>query len=235
MTLTPKPEFQAVRKNKLFEEVATQLERLIHEQLKPGDRLPAERELAQMFQVSRSSIRDAVRRLESVGLVEPRQGAGTIVREVSSSSVVSPLASVLRHKRKLVGELLEVRQMIEPALAARAATHSSPEAIVQMQDILRRQGEKVGRGELTVEEDAEFHYAIATAADNSVILKVLDVLMDLLRETRERSLQVQGRLKKSYAGHRRILAALKRRDPKAAEAAMRQHLQDVQKIVFKQL
>jgi GntR family transcriptional repressor for pyruvate dehydrogenase complex len=230
-----RPEFEAVRRNKLYEQVADRLERLIVDELKPGDKLPAERELALMFQVSRSSIRDAIRRLESMGLVESRQGAGTIVRDLSGASLMSPLASVLLKKRKLVGELLEVREMFEPALAARAATHSSPEAIVRMEGILRRQGEKVGRGELTVEEDAEFHYAIATAADNSVILKVLDVLMDLLRETRERSLQVQGRLKKSYAGHRRILAALKRGDPKAAEAAMRQHLQDVQKIVFKQL
>jgi GntR family transcriptional repressor for pyruvate dehydrogenase complex len=228
-----KPEFEVLRRNKLYEQVAGQLEDLIVRQLKPGDKLPPERQLAAMFKVSRSSIRDAIRRLEAMGMVEPRQGAGTVVRDFSG--VANPLTSVLLQKRKLVDELLEVRQMIEPALAARAATHCSPEAIAEMQAILRRQGEKVHRGELTIEEDSEFHYAIAQAADNSVILKVLDVLMDLLRETRERNLQMKGRLEHSYANHLRILSALKRRDAAAAERAMRHHLQDVKRIVFKQL
>ncbi|MFZ3212542.1 MAG: FCD domain-containing protein, partial [Terriglobales bacterium] len=70
------------------------------------------------------------------------------------------------------------------------------------------------------------------ASDNSVVLKVLDVLMDLLRETRERSLQVEGRPQKSIAGHRRILAAIKRHDPVAAELAMRRHIEEVSEIVL---
>jgi len=73
------------------------------------------------------------------------------------------------------------------------------------------------------------------ASDNSVVLKVVDTLMDLLRETRERSLQVEGRQQKSLAGHRRILAALKQGDAKAAEAAMRRHLQEIEKIVLQKL
>ena len=90
-------------------------------------------------------------------------------------------------------------------------------------------------GELAIDEDSEFHYAIALASDNSVVLTVVDTLMDLLRETRERSLQVEGRQQKSLAGHRRILAALKQGDAKAAEAAMRRHLQEIEKIVLQRL
>jgi GntR family transcriptional repressor for pyruvate dehydrogenase complex len=93
----------------------------------------------------------------------------------------------------------------------------------------------VGRGELGIEEDSAFHYTIALASDNTAVLKVVDVLMDLLRETRERSLQVEGRQEKSLAGHRRILAALKRGDAAAAEAAMRRHLQEMEKIVLQKL
>jgi len=125
--------------------------------------------------------------------------------------------------------------MIEPPLAARAATRASAEEIAYLEDILRRQKEKVRRGELAIEEDSEFHYAIATATKNSVVLKVLDVLMDLLRESRERSLQVEGRLQRSFAGHRRILGAIKRRDAAAAEAAMRRHLKEIEEIVLKKL
>ena len=235
MGTAAKPAFAALRRSKLYEQVAGKLERLIVDELKPGDKLPPERELAAMFKVSRSSIRDAIRKLEAVGLVEPRQGAGTIVCDISSASLLDPLTSVLLQKRKLVGELLEVRHMIEPPLAARAATRATAEQLAVMEGILVRQQEKVRRGEATIEEDSEFHYAIATAANNSVILKVLDVLMDLLRETRERSLQVEGRLDKSYAGHLRILSALKRKNAEAAERAMRQHLREVKHIVFQQL
>src|SRR5207244_2980311 len=148
----------------------------------------------------------AIRSLELVGLVEPRQGAGTVVREVSAESLVNPLTIVLA--RQQVSELLAVRKMTEPPLAARAATHASVGEITEMEEILRRQDDKVRRGELAIEEDSEFHYNVAMASDNSVVLKVLDVLMDLLRETRERSLQVEGRPQKSLAGHRRILMAI---------------------------
>jgi GntR family transcriptional repressor for pyruvate dehydrogenase complex len=232
---TPKTEFEAVRRNRIYEEVAKRLERLILEEMRSGDKLPPERQLAEMFSVSRSSIREAIRTLEMMGLVARRQGAGTVVRELSAESIVVPISNVLMRKRESVAELLDVRKMIEPPLAARAALHATADEIAELEEILRRQGEKVGRGELTIDEDSEFHYGIALAADNTVVLQVLDVLMDLLRETRERSLQVEGRLQKSFAGHQRILAALKRRDAAAAEAAMRRHVEDVEQIVLKKL
>ena len=229
-------EFEAVKKTKLYEKVVQQVQGMIADGLlKPGDRLPPERELAETFQVSRSSLRDAIRALEVMGLVEPRQGEGTIVRDLSASSLVSPLSAVLSQKRELVGELLDVRRIIEPPLAARAARHATPEDLAWLKDILRRQKEKVERGELAVEEDSEFHYAIARAAKNSVVLKVLDVFMDLLRESRERSLQVGGRLQKSFAGHVRILSAICRRNAPAAEKAMRTHIEEIERIVLKKL
>lgn len=235
MAIALKSDFEAVRKGKVYEEVAKQIERLILKKLKPGDKLPSERELAEMLQVSRSSIRDAIRGLELMGLVEPRQGAGTIVREVSADSLVNPFTNALKHKQVLVGELLDFRKMLEPPLAARAATHASPEEISEMEEILQRQEEKLSRGETTIAEDAEFHYGVAMASGNNVVLKVLDILMDLLRETRERSLQVEGRPKKSLTGHRRILAAIKRKDAESAHAAMRRHIEDVEEIVLDEI
>ena len=131
-----------------------------------------------------------------------------------------------------MSELLDFRRMLEPPLAARAATHASPDEISEMEEILNRQEQKLRSGESAIAEDAEFHYAVALASGNSVVLKVLDILMDLLRETRERSLQVEGRPQKSLAGHRRILAAIKRHDAEAAKAAMRRHIEDVEEIVL---
>ncbi|MGC2170151.1 MAG: FadR/GntR family transcriptional regulator [Candidatus Sulfotelmatobacter sp.] len=224
--------FETVRRKKVYEDVARQIERLILKKLRPGDKLPSERELAEILSVSRSSIRDAIRSLELAGMVEPRQGAGTIVREVSASSVANPLANSLKRKEELMSELLDFRRILEPPLAGRAATHASPEEISEMEDILNRQEQKLRKAESTIGEDSEFHYAVAMASGNSVVLKVLDILMDLLRETRERSLQVEGRPQKSLAGHRRILAAIKRHDTEAAKAAMRRHIEDVEEIVL---
>ena len=233
MPVTFNPEFETVRRNKVYEEVARQIERLILKKLQPGDKLPSERELAETLGVSRSSIRDAIRSLELMGMVEPRQGAGTIVREISSDSLANPLVNVLKRKEELVSELLDFRKMLEPPLAARAAARVSADEISEMEEILQRQQEKQSLGEAAVAEDAEFHYSIALASGNSVVLKVLDILMDLLRGTRERSLQVEGRPQRSLAGHRRILAALKRHDAEAAKAAMRRHIEDVEEIVLK--
>jgi GntR family transcriptional repressor for pyruvate dehydrogenase complex len=229
--------FEAIRKDrtKIYEAVAEQIQRRIIEDLKPGDALPPERELVRMFGVSRSSVRDAIRKLELLGLVEPRQGAGTVVREPSTDVLSSPLTSVLLQKRKVIAELLDFRKMLEPPLARRAALHASPEQIAAMEEILRRQESKLHLGKITIEEDSEFHYSIALAAENSVVVKVVDVLMDLLRKTRERSLQTEGRQQKSLAGHRRIVAALKRGDALAAEAAMRRHLSEIEKIVLQEL
>ncbi len=232
MPTAVKSDFEIVRRNKVYEEVARQIERLILNKLRPGDKLPSERELAETLKVSRSSIRDAIRSLELVGLVEPRQGAGTIVREVTAGSIVNSFTEALKHRRELVSELLDFRRMLEPPLAARAATHASEDDVAEMEEILQRQAEKQRQGEAAVSEDAEFHYSIALASGNSVVLKVLDVLMDLLRDTRERSLQVDGRSQKSLAGHRRILAAIKRRDTEAARDAMRHHIEDVEEIVL---
>src|SRR5271154_5801692 len=102
-----KPDFEVIRRNKVYEEVAQQIERLILKKLHPGDKLPSERELAEMLKVSRSSIRDAIRGLELMGMVEPRQGAGTIVREVSAESLVNAFANALRRRHELVSELLD--------------------------------------------------------------------------------------------------------------------------------
>ncbi len=221
-----------MRRTRVYEAVAAQIQAQIAEgRLRPGDRLPPERELAEAFGVSRDSVRDAIRVLELAGLVVPRQGEGTVVRELSLESVVSPLASALLQRKDLLADLLDARRIIEPALAYRAAQRADDEDIRAMAEILRRQAAKVRAGEPGIEEDTAFHYRLATAARNRVILKVMDVLMDLLREGRARSLQVQGRPQRSLEGHRRILAALRRRDPAGAQRAMEQHLEEIGRIL----
>ena len=233
MPASSKLEFEAIRKAKVYEEVARQLQHKVLHEMQPGDLLPPEIELAQTFGVSRGSVRDAIHSLELIGLLDRLPGKGTVVRKVSPDSSAEPLAAALVQQRHRVHELLDIRKIIEPALAFRAATHITVEELAELQRILGQQEEKVRRQQLAIEEDCQFHYNIAMAAGNGVMLKILDILMDLLRETREQSLQTEGRLEKSLACHRRILGALQEHDGLAAEAAMREHLQEIEGIVRK--
>jgi GntR family transcriptional regulator, transcriptional repressor for pyruvate dehydrogenase complex len=234
MATSLKPDFEIIRRNKVYEEVARQIERLIDKKLKPGDKLPSERELAEILKVSRGSIRDAIRSLELLGLLEPRQGTGTIVRAKASDSHLHPFENALKRRKEAVGELLDFRKMLEPPLAARAATHASDEEIAELDAVLDRQEKKHKQGESSVTEDTEFHYNIALASGNSVVLKVIDILMDLLRETRARWLQIGDRSQKSLDGHRRILNAIRRHDSTAARSAMLRHIEDVEGIVLEE-
>ena len=232
---TAKIEFESIPRGRVYKAIAQQLQRRIVTDLKPGDTLPSERELVQMLGVSRSTVREAVHSLEVMGLLEVRQGVGTVVRDSAADSLLNPVADALLQKQHHISELLDVRKMIEPGVARIAACHITPEHVEAMEKILQRQEEKLQRGEPAVEEDSSFHYTIAAAADNSVILKLVDVLMDLLRETRERTLQIDGRAQKSLAGHRRILAALQQHDAVAAGDAMLTHISEIEDIVLNQL
>ena len=234
--LPAKAEFEAVPRTKLYQKVVKQVQDIIRDGLlRPGDMLPPERELAERLHVSRGSLREAILALESMGLVEPRHGEGTIVRDLSAAPLVNQLSVMLVQKRALVGELLEFRLMIEPTLAARAAANATEEEIAHLEEILSRQQAKIDQGELAIEEDSKFHYAIAQAARNSVVLKVLDVFMDYLRDSRELSLQVEGRPQKSLNSHRRILNAIARKNPAAAEKAMRRHITTIEGLLLKKM
>ncbi|MHB8731994.1 MAG: FadR/GntR family transcriptional regulator [bacterium] len=222
-----------VRKTKVYAEVAAQIQRLIADgRLKPGDKLPPERELAEIFGVSRSSVRDAIRVLEVQGLVEPRHGDGTLVREIPIDRLVRPLADALSAGKDQLADLFDMRKMLEPPLARAAAFRATDDDVRALEQIVERQTQRVRAGELALEDDNEFHYRIATAAKNQVVLRTMDILMDLLRDSRARSLQGPGRAEKSLEGHRRILDAIKRRDPDAAAQRMRGHIEEIEGTLF---
>ena len=226
-------DLEPVRRTKVYAEVASQIHRLIAEgRLEPGDHLPPERDLAEMFGVSRTSVRDAIRVLEMRGLVEPRPGEGTIVKQIPIDAIVSPLADALAASKDLTADLFDMRKMLEPPLARAASLRATAEDLEAMDEILTRQAERIRVGEIAIAEDNEFHYRIATAAKNRVVLRVIDVVMDLLKDSRARSLQGPGRAGKSLNGHRRILDAIRGRDPDAAAAEMRLHIEEIEQILF---
>jgi GntR family transcriptional regulator, transcriptional repressor for pyruvate dehydrogenase complex len=222
-----------VRKTRVYHEIVDQIRELIAAgRIKPGDRLPPERELAELFRASRNSVRDAIRVLEQMGLTESRQGDGTYVRTVSVEELAEPLALMLLQSRQQMRELWEARRVFEPAIAEFAASRITDEELDDLDAILEAQRRKTEVGDIALEEDTAFHYGIAEAARNTVMLRALNTLVDLLRESRERALERHHPPDQSLKGHVRIVAALRRRDAAGARAEMLRHLHEMEALAF---
>jgi GntR family transcriptional regulator, transcriptional repressor for pyruvate dehydrogenase complex len=222
-----------IRSTRIYEEIVRQVKTMIAEgRLKGGDRLPPERDLAEKFVVSRTSVREALRALESLGLVEIRPGEGTFIREVSIDALVEPLALLMASQREATGELFEARRLLEPSLAALAASRATPEEIHEMERILEEQSREIGAGRTGLAQDAQFHAAIGVASHNRAITRIAHAIMDLLAQSREESLNTPGRPTRSHEDHRRVLAAIRDRDPEAARAAMLEHIAAVERLVL---
>src|SRR5438876_9994891 len=222
-----------IKSTRIYQEIVRQVKAMIAEgRLKSGDQLPPERDLAEKFVVSRTSVREALRALESLGLVEIRPGEGTFVREVSVESLIEPLALVMASQREAIGELFEARRMIEPALAALAARRATPEELHEMERILEEQAKAVAAGNTGLAQDAAFHAAIGVAAHNAAITRIAHAIMDLLTQSREESLNTPGRPQRSHQDHCRILRAIRAHDERAAHQAMLDHLAAVESLVL---
>ncbi len=219
---------QEIKKTRVSEDIVAQLKRLIAEgKLRSGDQLPSERELSEQFKVSRPSVREAIRALESMGLLEARQGHGTYVA-TSVEALVQPLAHAIAREENAIQEMFEVRRLLEPQLAALAAARAGAPELEELADILEKQARQVAEGGTGAELDTAFHSTLARSAKNTLLLRLNDTLVDCLRDSRRRSLETPERPRRSLAGHRAILRALRARDPKAAQRAMRKHLQEIE-------
>ena len=222
-----------IKSTRIYQEIVRQVKGMIAEgRLKSGDQLPPERDLAEKFVVSRTSVREALRALESLGLIEIRPGEGTFVREVSIDALIGPLALVMTSQRAAIGELFEARRVLEPAIAALAASRATPEEVQEMERILEDQAREIAAGRTGLAQDAAFHAAIGTAAHNRAITRLVHAIMDLLGQSREESINTPGRAARSHQDHRRIVQAVAQRDSAAARQAMLDHLVGVEALVL---
>src|SRR5437762_9392216 len=136
-----------IKSTRIYQEIVRQVKAMIAEgRLKSGDQLPPERDLAEKFLVSRTSVREALRALESVGLIEIRPGEGTFVREISVEALVEPLALVLLSQRAMIEELFEARRMLEPVIAGLAARRATKDEVQEMERILEAQAKEISGG-----------------------------------------------------------------------------------------
>ncbi len=224
---------KAVKKKRVYEDIVKQIRNLIQKgKLKQGDQLPTERELVDTFKVSRASVREAIRYLESMKLVESRQGNGTYVIASSEEALVQPLAASLFLEKDNLLDIFSIRKIIEPQIAQLAAENATASEINELEEILQEQVKDLSSGLNLTKTDSEFHNLLIQTAKNRVLERLLLAVLDLLAQTREKYLQVEGRAQRSLEGHQKIFSAIKARNPVAARQAMRRHLEEVEHILF---
>ena len=223
---------RAIKKTRIYEDVVSQIHELIKDgRLKAGDQLPSERELAETFKVSRTSVREALRALETQGLMVTRTGMGTFVADLPTESLVELLAKLLIEAKDALADIFEMRKLIEPQIAALAAERASKRDVERMREILKKQREQISQGVMAVEADAEFHFSIGQATQNQALQKLVSGLMELLSHSREESLQTPGRSAASLASHISILSAIEDNDKGRARKAMLNHIEKVEQNI----
>ncbi|MFI5057916.1 MAG: FadR/GntR family transcriptional regulator [Candidatus Acidiferrales bacterium] len=221
--------YKIVRSSRLYEQIVQQVEESIRKGvLKPGDQLPPERELAQQFGVSRTAVREAVKALREKGFVEAYPGRGTFITDGTSHAIRQSLDRMIK-----IGQpegstfLAEVREILEPEIAALAAARAEEADLASMREAVGVMDNARRDSDAFIEADLDFHLALAEAAANPIILSLIDSIVGLLREQRLRIFQVEGGPERGQDHHKRILEAVERHDAVAAREAMKAHLRQV--------
>ncbi|MGH9106681.1 MAG: FadR/GntR family transcriptional regulator [Acidimicrobiales bacterium] len=223
-------ELRPARRVRLYEQLERQLRRYIRDAgLKPGDRFPTERELAEQLAVSRTSVRQAIVSLQVQGLVDVRHGDGMYVRRLDG--LLEPPAELLERRRRLP-EILEARDTLECRLAALAAERRTAEDLAAIYRGLDQMQEEIARGDLGTDGDAIFHHAVTMAAKNEVLVHLMSVIQEPITESRFESLSEPGRPRRSLAAHRRIADAIQLGDARAAAHAMHRHIKLVSDVAL---
>lgn len=218
---------EPIKRARLYETVAHQIKTLIRNgTLKVGDQLPSERELTTQLNVSRTSIREALRALEMAGYIESRVGVsgGTFVKDVSIEQIVEPFAMVLYKHKNFVLDILEVRRILEVEIAEMAADRRTEDDLQKIADSLLRMETDIVGGGIGLDGDSDFHYALARATHNQVLLNVVDTITQVTYETRRDTLELPHEPGKALQEHKGIAEAVGRGDVASSGELMRAHL-----------
>ncbi|MEO5964523.1 MAG: FadR/GntR family transcriptional regulator [Candidatus Limnocylindrales bacterium] len=223
------PQFAVLNRSTLPDEIASRLLELIRAQeLRPGDKLPAERTLAQLMQVSRPVLREALRALSIMKVVEIRQGAGTYITALEPQQLVSHLDFVFSKDSVALANVLEARRVVEVGNVRLAAQRVGPAELAELDAIVARLRTAVGDAERFSDLDIAFHNAVCEAADNFLLAQFMRIINTLAKVSRERTGATRAFRERALADHEPILAALRAGDPDAAAAAMQAHLDHVE-------
>ncbi|MBZ4688644.1 MAG: GntR family transcriptional regulator [Clostridiales bacterium] len=234
--------------NRINEKPASVHERVIREiksaimqgQLKPGDKLPPERELARMLGVSRTSLREALKLLELSGVVTIKHGQGVFISDTNSSEYLQKLISHIFVDNQKIIELFEIRKVLETQAVVWACEKAEDEEFDEILKLLDNTKKLLKKNKsdyfrILARQDDKFHQMIVSAAGNNVLKLIMQTMLDLLAENREKAASIPQRPEKSLEEHMLIAKSLKKRDVVAAKNTMLRHLENVERDVLKHL
>ncbi len=221
--------FQPIKPKKVSAQIAEQIRSsILAGEFAPGDKLPPERELAEMFGVSRPSVREALNILSASGLVMSYQGGGTVVMSLVETTAGNPLTELIRYQQERALDVIEVRKGMESWTAFYAAQRSLPEDIRRLEEIIQGMEQNLDGLKPSENLDANFHIVIARATHNIVWQHLMQTIFDAMKEFQQSVWRAVYLTREDhhllFRHHRRIYEAIKARDAEGARDAMLEHL-----------
>ncbi|WP_027721942.1 FadR/GntR family transcriptional regulator [Maridesulfovibrio zosterae] len=211
--------------------VAKQIAELIESgEFKQGDKLPPERTLAEKFQVSRSSVREAIKCLAQKNLVESRRGDGTYILTDIDADIFEAFTSAFSDQKKRLSDIFQFRMVVEPQIAALAAMAMDDETLNRLKVIIFDQQTRMRNGEDCSDLDTRLHLEIAKSTGNSIFPEMMTALNRIVEESRSKMLQSPERQEKSLAAHFNLLEAFEKRDAAKAREIMMQHIKEIESV-----
>jgi len=211
---------------KVYQEILIKINQIMEDDgLKIGDKLPSERELAERLQVGRSSVREALRALELLGIIITKQGEGTFIQDPADHRFVDILAFYILHQEKSKKDLLEMRKIIELDAIRLATKHVTDEQLEEMKMILNEAENKWDKKIIPEEEEYRFHQLIAKASHNSILYKVWGLVIAYGKPVIKQSLIREGRIAEALSEHWQVYYALAEHNMGKAEEKMKDHLE----------
>lgn len=221
--------FHPIKPKKVSDQISEQIKSsILAGEFAPGDKLPPERELAEMFGVSRPSVREAINMLSASGFVSSYQGGGTVVKSIIETAAATPLSELIRREQDRALDVIEVRKGVEAWTSWYAAQRALPDDIRRMEEII--EGMRINLEAMTPSEnlDANFHILIAKATHNIVWLHLMQTIFDAMKEFQQsvwRAVYLtEDDHKRLYQHHRSIFEAIRFKNPEVAREAMIVHL-----------
>ncbi len=212
----------------LYDQIVQHIEQqVMGNLLRPGDRLPPERDLSERFRVSRTVVREAIKALHEKGLVGIRPGSGTYIVPVEGQSVLNSMTLYVKTQRVALHNLIEARYLLEPEIAALAAQRAQPEDLEKMRQLIEEMDQHLHSSEEFVNADVGFHLALAEATHNPVLPIFIQSISGSLREMQLEIFRVESAPASGQKAHRRLCRFINRREASAARREMRRHIEEV--------
>ncbi|MFB5285207.1 FadR/GntR family transcriptional regulator [Peribacillus sp. Hz7] len=227
-------------KKKAYQVIVDQInEYFLNGKLKPGDKLPTERDLASRFNVSRTSVREALRKLEIKGIIEIKQGSGSFIKTSENLAVEEISSTIMNAEKKLIYEMLELRRMLEVECASLASQRATSEDLNRIREALEMMDHAKNDVELGLQADLNFHISIVYASHNSIFLQLIKTLsghmQDTIRATRRQRLANQERNQDTINEHKEIYLAIATGDADQAAQLMEKHITQIRKELTESL